>query len=156
MRDYELLYIINPNFEQDRLNKVMENVSTELNGKKVSIINHYVWSKKRLAYMIQKYKYGTFVILQFETEKYDFFIDFEKFLELDKSILRHQLVRLDTKPDVHEDKLEDFHMDEQPKAEVVEKVVKESSSVTIDDKETEPEETKEEIPEPEKEEITEG
>ena len=27
MRDYELLYIINPNFEQDRLNKVMENVS---------------------------------------------------------------------------------------------------------------------------------
>ena len=56
MRYYELLYIINPNFEQDRLNKVMENVSTELNGKKVSIINHYVWSKKRLAYMIQKYK----------------------------------------------------------------------------------------------------
>ena len=85
MREYELLYIINPNFEQDRLNKVVENVSTELNGKKVSIINHYVWSKKRLAYMIQKYKYGTFVILQFETEKYDFFIDFEEFLELDES-----------------------------------------------------------------------
>ena len=156
MRYYELLYIINPNFEQDRLNKVMENVSTELNGKKVSIINHYVWSKKRLAYMIQKYKYGTFVILQFETEKYDFFIDFEKFLELDKSILRHQLVRLDTKPDVREDKSEDLYVDEQPKGEVIEKVEKESSSVTIDDKETEPEETKEEIPEPEKEEITEG
>ena len=47
-------------------------------------------------------------------------------------------------------------MDEQPNAEVVEKVGKESSSVTIDDKEPEPEETKEEIPEPEKEEITEG
>ena len=47
-------------------------------------------------------------------------------------------------------------MDEQPKVEAVEKVGKESSSVTIDDKETEPEETKEEIPEPEKEEITEG
>ena len=156
MRYYELLYIINPNFEQDRLNKVMEDVSTELNGKKVSIINHYVWSKKRLAYMIQKYKYGTFVILQFETEKYDFFIDFEKFLELDKSILRHQLVRLDTKPDVREDKPEDLYVDEQPKAEVVKKVEKESSSVAIDDKETDPEETKEEIPDPEKEEITEG
>ena len=141
MRYYELLYIINPNFEQDRLNKVMEKVSTELNGKKVSIINHYVWSKKRLAYMIQKYKYGTFVILQFETDKYDFFIEFEKFLELEKSILRHQLVRLDTKPEVHKDKPEDLYVDEQPNAEVVEKVGKESSSVTIDDKETEPEET---------------
>ena len=77
-------------------------------------------------------------------------------MELDKSILRHQLVRLDTKPDVHEDKLEDLQVDEQPNAEVVEKVGKESSRVTIDDKEIEPEETKEEISEPEKEEITEG
>ena len=122
----------------------------------MSIINHYVWNKKRLAYMIQKYKYGTFVILQFETEKYGFFIEFEKFLELDKSILRHQLVRLDTKPDVHEDKSEDLNVDEQPKVEAAEKVGKKSGSVTIDDEETEPEETKEEIPEPEKEEKTEG
>ena len=156
MRYYEILYIVNPNFEQDRLNKVMENVSTELNGKKVSIINHYVWSKKRLAYMIQKYKYGTFVILQFETEKYDFFIDFEKFLELEKSILRHQLVRLDTKPKVHEEKPEDLYVDEQQKEEAVKKVEEESGDAMIDDEETDQKEQKQQKSVPEKEEITEG
>ena len=72
MRYYETLYIANPNYEQDRLVQLMKNVANELDGKKVSIINHYIWSKKRLAYLIQKYKYGTFIILHFEAEKFNF------------------------------------------------------------------------------------
>ncbi len=75
MRYYETLYIANPNYEHDRLIQLMENVANELNGNKVSIINHYIWSKKRLAYLIQKYKYGTFIILHFEAEKFDFLKD---------------------------------------------------------------------------------
>jgi len=104
MRYYETLYIANPNYEQDRLVQLMESVSNELKENKVSIINHYIWSKKRLAYLIQKYKYGTFIILHFEAEKFDFLKDFETYLKLDKSILRHQTILLDKKPDKYEEK----------------------------------------------------
>ena len=104
MRYYETLYIANPNYEQDRLVQLMESVSNELKENKVSIINHYIWSKKRLAYLIQKYKYGTFIILHFEAKKFDFLKDFETYLKLDKSILRHQTILLDKKPDKYEEK----------------------------------------------------
>ena len=107
MRYYETLYIANPNYEHDRLIQLMENVANELNGNKVSIINHYIWSKKRLAYLIQKYKYGTFIILHFEAEKFNFLKGFETFLKLDKSIIRHQTVLLDKKPDKYDGKTEE-------------------------------------------------
>jgi len=111
MRYYETLYIANPNYEQDRLVQLMENVANELKENKVSIINHYMWSKKRLAYLIEKYKYGTFIILHFEAEKFDFLKDFETYLKLDKSILRHQTILLDKKPDKHDEKMEEISKD---------------------------------------------
>ena len=111
MRYYETLYIANPNYEQDRLVQLMESVANELKENKVSIINHYMWSKKRLAYLIEKYKYGTFIILHFEAEKFDFLKDFETYLKLDKSILRHQTILLDKKPDKHDEKMEEISKD---------------------------------------------
>ena len=111
MRYYETLYIANPNYEQDRLVQLMESVSNELKENKVSIINHYIWSKKRLAYLIQKYKYGTFIILHFEADKFDFLKDFETYLKLDKSILRHQTILLDKKPDKYDEKTEEISKD---------------------------------------------
>ena len=115
MRYYETLYIANPNYEQDRLVQLMESVVNELNGNKVSIINHYIWSKKRLAYLIQKYKYGTFIILHFEAEKFDFLKDFETYLKLDKSILRHQTILLDKKPDKYDERTEETSKDKERK-----------------------------------------
>jgi small subunit ribosomal protein S6 len=115
MRYYETLYIANPNYEHDRLVQLMENVANELKGNKVSIINHYIWSKKRLAYLIQKYKYGTFIILHFEAEKFDFLKDFETYLKLDKSILRHQTILLDKKPDKYDERAEETSKDKERK-----------------------------------------
>ena len=111
MRYYETLYIANPNYEQDRLVQLMESVANKLKGNKISIINHYIWSKKRLAYLIQKYKYGTFIILHFEAEKFDFLKDFDTYLKLDKSILRHQTILLDKKPDKYDGKTEEISKD---------------------------------------------
>ena len=111
MRYYETLYIANPNYEQDRLVQLMERVANELKENKVSIINHYIWSKKRLAYLVQKYKYGTFIILHFEADKFEFLKDFETYLKLDKSILRHQTILLDKKPSKYDEKTEEVSKD---------------------------------------------
>lgn len=100
MRYYETLYIVNPNFEGERLDAVIKEVGDQIAGfEGVAVINHRVWGKKRLAYTIQNHKYGTYVLLQFEADTGAFLRDFEMFLKLDKNIVRSQTIRLDEKPE---------------------------------------------------------
>ena len=103
MRYYELLYIVNPNLEDDKVSNIIDEIGNEINKYKVSIINHNLWGKKRLAYPIKNNKYGTYILLQFSAEKFDFLIEFERVLILNKSVIRHQLVRLDEEPTKVED-----------------------------------------------------
>ena len=46
------MYIVNPSFEEQQLNKIIETLNQEFEKNKVKVINHYVWGKKRLAYPI--------------------------------------------------------------------------------------------------------
>ena len=123
MRYYESLYIVNPNYEQSRIDEVMKMVSDKCNNYKFKIINHQVWGKKRLAYSIQKHKYGSFILLHFESEMIDKLIEFDRFMFLNKDILRNQTVVLDQKPKVLTiDKKVDKKVDEKVDKKVDEKV----------------------------------
>ena len=98
MRYYESLYIVNPNYEQSRIDEVMKMVSDKCNDYKFKIINHQVWGKKRLAYSIQKHKYGSFILLHFESKIVDKLKEFNRFMFLHNDILRNQTVVLDQEP----------------------------------------------------------
>ena len=63
-------------------------------------INHRPWGKKRLAYVIDGHKYGSYIIFQFETESINNLVEFERFMVLNNSIIRNQVISLDTKPKV--------------------------------------------------------
>ena len=101
MKYYESLYIINPNYEQDRLDGIMKTVADKISEYGFSIINHRIWGKKRLAYQIEKHKYGSFILLHFETESTENLERFERFMILQKTILRNQTVSLAIKPEAH-------------------------------------------------------
>ena len=105
MRYYESLYIVNPNYEQGKLDEVMKTVSETISGFGFNPINHFVWGKKRLAYNIQEHKYGSYVLLHFETESPENIDSFERFMVLQKSILRNQTVVLDEKPNKQSEKV---------------------------------------------------
>ena len=98
MRYYESLYIVNPNYEQGKLDEVMKTVSEAMSEYGFKIINHFVWGKKRLAYSIQEHKYGSYVLLHFETESSENLDTFERFMVLQKPVLRNQTVVMDEKP----------------------------------------------------------
>lgn len=103
MRYYETLYIINPNFEQERIDHILDDVSREVDKLKFSTINHRVWGKKRLAFSIDKHKYGTYILLQFEAQESSHLADLKQFMKLNKLIMRSQIVRIDKKPEVIEE-----------------------------------------------------
>ena len=98
MRYYESLYIVNPNFEQGKLDEVMKTVAEAISEYGFKTINHFVWGKKRLAYNIQEHKYGSYVLLHFEAESPENLENFERFMVLQKPILRNQTVALEEKP----------------------------------------------------------
>jgi len=136
MRYYESLYIVNPNYEQERLDEVIKAVADKSIELGFSIINHRVWGKKRLAYSIEKHKYGSFILLQFETESITNLADFERFMILQKTILRNQTVTLSVKPEVQ--------IEEKPVKSVEQKETTEDSAVVNETKEEKKEDSDEE------------
>ncbi len=103
MRYYEILYIINPNFEKDKINNTMAEVTRKLEETKSKIINHYIWGKKRLSYPINNQKYGTYVLLQFEDGDRIKMDDFDTWMKLENLIMRHITIKLDNRPEVIEE-----------------------------------------------------
>ena len=101
MRYYETIYIVNPNLENDVLDKTMVEIGKELDKTKSKLINHRVWGKKRLAYPIEKQKYGSFILMQFEGGDQNKMGDFDTWMKLNNSVLRQMIVGLDNKPDLY-------------------------------------------------------
>ena len=104
MRYYETIYIVDPNLENTILEKTMTEIGQELEKTKAKIINHRDWGKKRLAYQVDNQKYGSFILLQFEIEELSKMNDFDSWLKLNSSVLRHMTVSLDKKPDKYIEK----------------------------------------------------
>ena len=103
MRYYEILYIINPNFEKDKINSTIVEVTRKLEETKSKIINHYIWGKKRLSYPINNQKYGTYVLLQFEDGDRIKMDDFDTWMKLENLIMRHITIKLDNRPEIIEE-----------------------------------------------------
>ena len=102
MRYYESLYIVNPNYENERLDKEIDSVSKKATELGFKSLNHKPWGKKRLAYAIDGHKYGAYIIFQFETESVNNLSEFERFMVLNKSVIRNQTVALSAKPEINE------------------------------------------------------
>ena len=102
MRYYESLYIVNPNYENERLDKEIDSVSKKAIELGFKSLNHKPWGKKRLAYAIDGHKYGAYIIFQFETESVSNLPEFERFMVLNKSVIRNQTVALSAKPEIDE------------------------------------------------------
>ena len=101
MRYYETIYIVNPNLDNNTLNNKLVEIAKELAKTKSKVINHYNWGKKRLAYPIDKQKYGSYIILQYEGGDKSKINDFDTWMKLNNAIVRHMTVLLDEKPKVH-------------------------------------------------------
>ena len=120
MSFYETLYIVDPNLENNSLDKTMNEIGKELEKTKSKIINHRVWGKKRLAYSIERQKYGSYILIQFEGGDQQKMIEYDSWMRLNNSVLRHMTVLLNDKPEIYVE-------EKKPELESEEKNLKESS-----------------------------
>ena len=100
MNYYEILYIVNPNFERKKIDDAMKEIEDRLKKTKSKIINHVIWGKKKLAYPIQNHKYGTYIMAHYNGGDKNELDEFISWLKLSDLVIRHMIVRLDSEPDV--------------------------------------------------------
>ena len=100
MNYYEILYIVNPNFERKKIDDAMKEIEDRLKKTKSKIINHVIWGKKKLAYPIQNHKYGTYIMAHYTGGDKNGLDEFNSWLKLSNLVIRHMIVRLDSEPDI--------------------------------------------------------
>ena len=120
MAFYETLYIVDPNLENKSLEKTMNEIGKELEKTKSKIINHRVWGKKRLAYSIERQKYGSYILIQYEGGDQQKMVEYDTWMRLNNSVLRHMTVLLNEKPEIYVE-------EKKPEPENEDKNLKESS-----------------------------
>ena len=115
MNYYELLYIVNPNFEGKNIDDTMKKIEKRLNKTESKIINHVIWGKKKLAYPIQGHKYGTYVMVHYNGGNKNALDEFNSWLKLSDLVIRHMIIRLEHEPSIIEKKENDLNLESEKK-----------------------------------------
>tara|TARA_Y100001970_G_scaffold129110_1_gene159282 strand:- start:178 stop:576 length:399 start_codon:yes stop_codon:yes gene_type:complete len=111
MNYYEILYIINPNFERKKIDDTMKEVESSLKKTKSTIINHVILGKKKLAYTIQGHNYGIYIMVHLNGIDKNALDEFNSWLKLSDLVIRHMIVRLKNKPDIVEKTEDDLSLE---------------------------------------------
>lgn len=79
LRDYEVVLILTPQASEDEVTSIVERVSSFISELGGSMEDHDVWGLRRLAYSINKFMEGIYVLAHFS-------LDAKDVLELDRSL----------------------------------------------------------------------
>lgn len=95
MRNYELVYVLRPNLDDETKAAVAEKVQAiiETSG---SVEKVDVWGNRRLAYEIQKLNEGYYVLVKFQATV-DLPKELDRNLKINENVIRHMIVNLDEK-----------------------------------------------------------
>ncbi len=93
LRDYELVLIISPEVVEEKFDATIDNISRFITEKGGTISNIERWGKRRLAYPIEHFMEGGYVLTHFRL-KPALSREFESNLQISEEVLRHLLVKL--------------------------------------------------------------
>ncbi len=94
MRNYELMFIIKPDLEEEATAALVDkytNLITEQGG---TVANVDRWGKRRLAYEVNGFNDGYYVIVNFQSEP-QASKEVERVLKISDDVIKHMVVKLD-------------------------------------------------------------
>jgi small subunit ribosomal protein S6 len=91
MSEYELVYIIRPDAEADRVSGVIDKVREAISGQGGQVTAVEPWGLRRLAYPIRKHREGHYVTTQLQIDPSKL-RELERSFKLSEDILRHLIV----------------------------------------------------------------
>lgn len=92
-QDYELVYIIQPELEEDSVESRIEGITKFISSINGTVSDVEKWGKKKLAYPIKHFLEGSYVLTRF-TLSPTRCKELEANLKISEDILRHLLVKV--------------------------------------------------------------
>ena len=92
-QDYELVYIIQPDLEEESIESKIDDISQFINSNNGAISEVERWGKKKLAYPIKHFLEGSYVLTRF-TISPTRCKELEANLKISEDILRHLLIKV--------------------------------------------------------------
>jgi small subunit ribosomal protein S6 len=92
VRKYETIFIVDPNFEADQVNELVEKFKGLIQEQGGQIDGVDDWGKRRLAYPINKQREGYYFLINF-TAKPETAQDLERVYKITNGVLRYLIVK---------------------------------------------------------------
>ena len=132
-RDYELMYIVRPELDDEALRAAVKSVRGIVEAQGGEVVKTTLWGKRRLAYEVKRLRDGHYVlvVLRLDGEKV---APVERALRIHDSVFRHLLVQHEGPMPEADGEIEEFQLQvtqEQP--EEPEETVATSSVATEED-----------------------
>ncbi|MDT3766757.1 30S ribosomal protein S6 [Gleimia hominis] len=96
MRAYELMVIFNPTVDERTIGPSMDKVLAKVTEADGTIENVDIWGKRRLAYEIQNFSDGIYVVVNMTTTP-DMAKEVDRVLNLNETVMRTKLLRPNAK-----------------------------------------------------------
>ncbi len=94
MRIYEELFIVKPDAPDEEVDAFVEQLRGQLTTAGATVDKVEKWGKRRLAYKVDKYREGSYVLFQFSSEA-DVVKELERRLRVSDAVLKFLTVRID-------------------------------------------------------------
>ncbi len=94
MRIYEELFIVKPDAPEEEVDAFVETLRTQLTAAGATVDKVDKWGKRRLAYKVDKYREGSYVLFQF-TSSPETVKELERRLRVSDVVLKFLTVRID-------------------------------------------------------------
>lgn len=92
MRDYEVLYIVRADLDDDKVQDAVKRVNTLIERSGGTPDSTNLWGKRKLAYDVKHQKEGSYVLQDFHLDP-DRVPELEASLKITEEVLRHLIVR---------------------------------------------------------------
>jgi small subunit ribosomal protein S6 len=94
MRIYEELFIVKPDAPEEEVDQFVEQLRSQLTAAGATVDKVEKWGKRRLAYKVDKYREGSYVLFQFSAGP-EMVREFERRLRVADLVLKFITVRID-------------------------------------------------------------
>ena len=92
MREYEVLYIVRADLEDEKVQDAVKRVNTLIERSGGTIERTNVWGKRKLAYDVKHQKEGSYILQDFQLDP-DRVPELEAGLKITEEVMRHLIVR---------------------------------------------------------------
>ncbi len=93
LRDYEIVMILTPEANEGEVEAAIERVSAFITDRGGSVSEREIWGLRRLAYPINKFMEGIYILAKFSLDADDV-IELDRSLNTSEDIIRHLVTKL--------------------------------------------------------------